>query len=265
MKKLLILVLAAGAVVAFVGTDVVRGALHKARDDIRSHLTAQIPLEQQLAEAQALVDSYAESVIKGEVAADNLAEMITQVEREVRGLDSRVATERQSLVSLRRDLEVVPTSTAPRPEDHEAVRRAAAFKAEAQLLDRRKADLARLRKEHATTQTSLQEARSEQQRLSQEVQVLAAELESLQARTAAARTRKAVGDATVDSSGYAEARKKLQAIRTTVRERNKLLTYYEYERRPVAQGTSPSAADAVATTTDPRASIDEALAAWPAE
>lgn len=260
MKKLLLFVLVGGALVAFVGTDVVKGALHKARADIRSHLTAHVPLEQQLAEAQALVDHYAESVIKGEVAAENLSDMIAQVEREVRVLAKRVDHGRENLVALKRDLEVVPTSTLPRPEERDAARRVQAFKAQAELLDRRRQDLERLKTEYASTLASLDEAKSEQQRLAQEVHVLAAEIESLEARTAAARTREAVGDAIVSSSGYDDAQAKLQQIRATVKERNKLLTYYEYERRPV-QG----AVDAldVETAGDPRAAIDEALAAWP--
>jgi len=267
MKKLLILTLVGAALVAFVGVDVVKGSLGRARDDIRASLTANVPLETQLAEAQALVDSYAESVIKGEVASENLAEMIQGVKREVRVLEGRVGRQRLALVSLKRNLEVVPTSTAPRPEDREAVQRARVFKAQSALLARRRADLDRLQKEYAATQGSLAEARSEQQRLAEEVHVLAAEIESLEARTAAARTRKAVGDATISSSGFAEAQEHLKKIRSTVKERNKLLTYYEYERRPVHANSEGIAvtADDDGLAEDPRAAIEDALASFPDE
>ena len=70
--------------------DVVRGALGRARDEIRESITSEIPLRTQLAEAQAQIDAYAESVIRGEVAAENLTEMIRDVEREVRVLDVAV-------------------------------------------------------------------------------------------------------------------------------------------------------------------------------
>ena len=262
MKKILFLTVIGAALVAFVGVDVVKGSLSSARHEIRETLTANTPLKTQLAEAQALVDAYAESVIKGEVAAENLAEMIANVEREVRVLDVRVERERLALVDIRRDLEVVPTSTGPRPEDDEARRRVRTFKAQSALLERRHGDLARLRDEHAATLASLEEARSEQERLAQEVHVLAAEIESLEARTAAARTREAVGEAIVSSSGFAEAQERLKKVRSTVRERNKLLSYYEYERRPVRTGAS--LLEAGEPTEDPRTAIDEALAAFPA-
>lgn len=261
MKKILFLSVIGAALVAFVGVDVVKGSLTSARHEIRETLTANTPLKTQLAEAQALVDAYAESVIKGEVAAENLDEMIAQVEREVRVLDVRVERERLALVDIRRDLEVVPTSTGPRPEEDEARRRVRTFKAQSELLERRQSDLARLRDEHAATLASLQEARSEQERLAQEVHVLAAEIESLEARTAAARTREAVGEAIVSSSGFAEAQERLKKVRSTVRERNKLLSYYEYERRPVRTGASLLEASDLAE--DPRDAIDEALAAFP--
>ncbi len=261
MKKILLLVVAGAALVAFVGVDVVKGAIGEARREIREHLTANVPLKQQLAEARALVDSYAESVIKGEVAAENLGESVAQTEREVKTLERRVGRERTELTSLRRDLEVVPTSTAPRPEEQEAVRRAWAFKAETELLERRRADLDRLKQEHAATLASIEEARTEQARLAQEVQVLAAEIESLDARTAAAHTREAVGDTGVSSSGFAAAQERLARVRTEVREKNKLLSYYEVSRLPVRAG----AADLDLTTpTDAREALDEALGTAPA-
>lgn len=257
MKKLFLLAVVGVAVVAFVGVDVVKGALHRARDDIRTALTTNVPLPQQLAEAQALVDAYAESVIKGEVAAENLGETIATTEHEVRTLTARVDREREALVMLRRDLETVPASTAPQGDESRSIRRAWAFKAQSELLERRKADLERLREEHTATLASLAEARAEQQRLSLEVQVLAAEIESLEARTAAARTRDAVGDAGVARSGFADAQARLQEIRTTVREKNRLLEYYEIERRPVrGDALLPEAVGPV----DVREALDTALA-----
>ena len=262
MKKLILIGLVAAGLVAFVGVDVVRGALGRARDEIRETLTSDVPLRTQLAEAQTQIDAYAESVIRGEVAAENLQEMIGDVQREIRGLEAGVERERLALVAMKRGLEVVPTSTATTDEEREALRRTRLFRAKAELLDRRHKDLSRLQREYGTTIASLEEARNEQARLSQEVHVLAAEIESLEARTAAARTREAVGDAIVSSSGYAEAQTKLKGIRSSIRERNKLLEYYEYERRPVrGEMTIDVRIDTV--DMDPRTAIDEALAEFP--
>jgi predicted nucleic acid-binding Zn-ribbon protein len=259
MKKTLLLIALGVGLVAFVGVDVVAGAVRHARDAVRASLTRNVPLREQLAMAQAQVDAYAESIIRGEVAAENLDDMITAADREVRVLEVRTGHEREALVSLRRSLEVVPASTAPQPEDQDALRRARLFKAQSELLQRRRDDLARLRQEKEATQRSLAQAKAEQSRLSQEVQVLAAEIESLEARTAAAQTREAVGDASVSSSGFAEAQRRLQAVRNEVKQRNKLLEYYAYERRPLEGATT--ADDALPA--DPRQAIDEALAAWP--
>ncbi len=262
MKKLIVLGLLAAGLVAFVGVDVVRGTLGRARDEIRESLTSQIPLRTQLAEAQAQIDAYAESVIRGEVAAENLTDMIRDVEREVRVLDVHVERERVALVAMRRGLEVVPTSTASTDEEREAVRRTRLFRAQAELLERRRQDLDRLQREHGSTIASLEEARQEQARLAEEVYVLAAEIESLEARTAAARTREAVGDAIVSSSGYADAQQRLKSVRNSIRERNKLLEYYEYERRPI-RATGALTVRLEDTPADARTAIDDVLAAFP--
>ena len=127
------------------------------------------------------------------------------------GFDRAVAQSEHS-THVSRDLEVVPTSTHPRQEERAAMNLVRTFKAQSALLERRQADLARLREEYGATVASLAEARGEQERLAQEVHVLAAEIESLEARTAAARTREAVGDVVVSSSGYAEAQERLQKI-----------------------------------------------------
>jgi chromosome segregation ATPase len=262
MKKLFLITLLGAGLVAFVGADAIGGALHRARDAVRDQLTADLPLRTQLAEARAQVDAYAESVIRGEVAAENLSEMIAGVEREVRVLGTRVERQRLALVDAQRQLEVVPTSTGDRPEERAALRLAHAFRAQSELLQRRRQDLERLQSEHVATLASLAEARGEQARLAEEVKVLAAEIQSLDARTAAARTREAVGDATVSSSGFAGARERLDRIRTQLREKNKLLQYYAYERAPVTDDALGGALDA-GTSLDPRQAVEEALAAWP--
>ena len=92
--------------------------------------------------------------------------------------------------------------------------------------------------------------------------MLAAEIESLEARTAAARTREAVGDAIVSSSGYANAQERLKNVRNSIRERNKLLEYYEYERRPIRTAGSLTA-EFENVNPDARAAIDDVLAAYP--
>jgi len=257
MKKLFLLSLLVAALVAFVGVDAVKGALTRARSDLRDALTANVPLETRLAEARALVDAYAESVIRGEVAAEGLDTTIAAVAREVKGLEARVGREREDLAALRQGLEVVPVGGRPSEAEREALRRARAFEATAERLLRRQDDLVRLREEREATAETLAEAKAEQARLTEEVRTLAAEIESLEARTAAARTREAVGDARVSASGYAAAVERLDAIRAAVKERNRLLAYYRVER-PVSETAAVTAGD------DARAALDAALAAHPA-
>jgi hypothetical protein len=262
MKKLILFGALAAAFVAFVGTDVVSATVARARHAIRDGLTKDVPLETQLAEARNQVDAYAESIIRGEVAAENLTAMVQRVEREVRSLEARIGRDRAALVQARQDLEVVPTSTNRRGDaERDAVRLARAFEARSELLERRRQDLERLRGEHAATLTALEQARSEQTRLSEEVRVLAAEIESLEARTAAARTREAVGDATVASSGHAAAIERLDAIRARVRERNKLLQYYEVERVTLVSEDAAPWVDR--EPVDAMTAVEAALAAWP--
>jgi len=267
MKKLFLVALGAVALAAFVGSDVIGSTVGHLRTSVRQALTARVPLSNQLAEAQAQVDAYAESIIRGEVASENLRDMIGGVEREVRALRVRSEHERTALASLRSTLQaqgaVVPTALGPEdgPDQQHALRRVRTFQATQALLERRRSDLERLKGEYAATVTSLTKARSEQVRLGEEVHVLAAELESLRARKAAARTRDAVGDRTIAGSGFAEAKKRIQNIRSAVREQNKLLQYYEYERvvrvDPLAEANEVPG--------DALSAIDEALATYPAK
>jgi phage shock protein A len=251
---------------AFVGTDVIKSTVGSARTAVRDALTSEVPLTNQLAEAQAQVDAYAESIIRGEVAAENLRDMIAGVEREVRGLTVRVERERETLAAMRTDFgsrgETVPA--ALRPESganaRQVLRRVRSFQANNELLARRTSDLERLNKEYQATLASLQEARGEQMRLGEEIRVLAAEVESLHARKAAARTRNAVGDASISGSGFADAQGRIAKIRAKLREQNKLLQYYEYER--VVRSDTAEAV-AAAGPIDPATAIEEALATYP--
>jgi len=98
-------------------------------------------------------------------------------------------------------------------------------------------------------------------RLGEEIRVLYAEVESLNARKAAASTRDAVGDRTIAGSGFSKAQERIQEIRSSVREQNKLLQYYEYER---VVHVDTAEAMAMEAPTDAVTAIDEALAAYPA-
>ena len=272
MKKMALIALVAIGLVAFVGTDVIKSSVGSVRSDIREALTSEVPLQNQLAEAQTQVDRYAESIIRGEVAAENLRDMIAGVEREVRGLTVRVDRERVALASLRdgfmadgQNGEIRTATTLHEIQSdkdrHQALRRVRAFRASSELLTRRTSDLERLKGEYGATIASLEKARTEQARLGEEVRVLAAELESLNARKAAARTRNAVGDSSIDGSGYNAARERIAKIRSKLREQNKLLQYYEYERVVRVDGSAdPVVSDLDA---DPVTAIDEALASYP--
>lgn len=269
MKKLLYLGLAVGAVVAFVGTDVIGSAMHGARDSIRTALTKDVPLETRLAEAKAKIDAYAENIIDGEVAAANMKDMILDTEREVRMLTVRSTHERKMLVAMRDHLggnadgvqAVVPTSIDGVRTDgisRDALIHVRAFKTTSEMLNRRTSDLSRLKDQYQSTLSALEQARTERVRLSEETRVLEAEIESMNARKAAAQTRQAVGDHSISSSGYAEAEKSLKQIRSEIRKQNKLLKYYEtrYEMDTADH-------DLVVLGTDPAQAIDEALASFP--
>ena len=268
MKKLALIALVGVGLIAFIGTDVIKSSMGSIRQDVRGALTAEVPLKNQLAEARAQVDRYAESIIRGEVAAENLRDMIGGVEREVRALSVRTDRERVALAAMRSDLaagagEAVPAALTPSaPADQRsALRRVRSFQAASSLLERRTSDLERLRGEYSATIGSLEQARGEQVRLGDEIRVLWAEVESLNARKAAASTRDAVGDRTIAGSGFSKAQERIQEIRSSVREQNKLLQYYEYERVVHVDAAEAMAMEA---PTDAVTAIDEALAAYPA-
>jgi len=266
MKKMAVIALVAIGVAAFVGTDVIKSSVGSVRIAVRDALTSEVPLTNQLAEAQAQIDTYAESIIRGEVAAENLRDMIGGVEREVRGLSVRVDRERTALATLRDGFgtsgEAVPASLKPEngPESRVVLRRVRSFQAGNELLVRRTGDLERLHGEYEATLASLEKARAQQARLGEEVRVLAAEVQSLQARKAAASTRAAVGDASIHSSGFADAQAKIAKIRSKLRQQNKLLQYYAYER---VERIERSDALMTSAPTDPATAIDAALAAYP--
>ena len=139
--------------------------------------------------------------------------------------------------------------------------RTSAFQTASVRLERRAQDLQRLKAEHASTLSALEQARDEQSRLGEEVRLLSAELESLEARKAAARTREGVLAEGLDASGWSAARERIDAIRASLREQSKLLAYYEVERTELVDeplATLPVSAQ------DPAQAIDEVLAAWPA-
>lgn len=273
-KKLIVTAAVAAGVVAFVGGDVIGSTWRSARKAVRTHLTASIPLPEQLAEARAQVDAYAEHVIKAEVAAEGLARTIAETEREVRGLAARVERSRATLAEAKERMTVVTASAtstvpglhglepAPRATE-EAARQVAVFRQASQALERRSRDLEALRREHAATLASIEQAKTEQARLAQEVSTLAAELTSLEARQAAARTREAVGDATLAANGYALARERLDAIRAAISEKDRLLRYYEV-RRGSAAAEGDLSLPSAETPADALAAIEEALASYPA-
>ena len=169
MKKMAFLALLAIGLTAFVGTDVIKSSMGSVRTSVRDALTAEVPLQNQLAEAQAQVDTYAESIIRGEVAAENLRDMIGGVEREVRGLTVRVDRERVALATLRDGLtagtsgEIRTASTlheVPVKDQRRTLRRVRSFKASSELLGRRSSDLERLAGEYSATISSLEQART---------------------------------------------------------------------------------------------------------
>ena len=67
VKKMAVIALLAIGLAAFVGTDVIKSSVGSVRTAVRDALTSEVPLTNQLAEAQAQVDAYAESIIRGEV------------------------------------------------------------------------------------------------------------------------------------------------------------------------------------------------------
>lgn len=233
-KKLIVTALVVGGVVTFVGADVVGRTLSRARESVRASLTSSVPLRTQVAEARAQVDHYAENVIRGEIAAEALADTLARTEREVKARRAGVARERAQLAALHATLEQRGTSTyaalggaapAPSEEEHAAVRRAREFQAAVVILERREQDLAALQRDHEATLKEVASAKAAQARLAEEVTVLQAEVEALEARTVVAQTRKAA-DASIDRSGFGEAEARIAAIRGSIREQDRRLEYY---------------------------------------
>ncbi len=273
MKKVIIIALIGAGLIAFIGTDVVGSAVSGARESLRDKLKSETPLATQLAEAQQSVDAYAESIIRGEVAAENLKDMILDVEREVRSLSVRVDKGRETLVALRVELEsgsaangaiVVAASVQPVDDSahqRNAIRHVRAFRRASESLTRRERDLQRLTQEYAATVQSIEKARVERVRLSDEVRTLTAELQSVSARKAAARTRESVGDSSIAQSGFARARERLKRIKNAIREQNKLLEYYEV--RGLESAVYAADSFEVLNPEDAGLAVAEALAAYP--
>ena len=232
MRRLFFLSLILFGVAAFVGFDVVGATVRHAREAVRSSLTAAVPLRTQLAEAKAQVDAYAENVIRGEIAAENLADRIVQTEREVTLRKSGLERERSSLVSLRSSLErdtARLVSDGPRQvsdEERSVMRRAREFQAAQAIADRRAKDLDGLRADHQATLKEIAAAKEQQTRMAEEVSVLEAEVVALEARESVAQTRAACRDATVDVSGFGSAQQRLSEIRDRIKEKNRRLEYY---------------------------------------
>jgi len=233
MHKFLWSALIIGGVVTFVGADVVGSTLKRARESVRARLTADVPLRTQLAEAQAQVDAYAENVIRGEISADDLAARIADTRHEVAARTASLEREKASLAVLRTSLENEPTArlvsdapAKPSPREREALRRAKDFQLATTLLERRRRDLEGLEADHVAVVKEIEGAKTEQARLADEVRVLRAELDALAARESVAQTRKSCRDASVDASGFGDARARLDAIRASIREQNKKLEYY---------------------------------------
>lgn len=233
MHKLFWSALIVGGVVTFVGSDVVGSTFRRARESVRTKLTADVPLRTQLAEAQAQVDAYAENVIRGEISADDLAARIADTRREVAGRGAAIERERASLAMLKTSLENEPTArlvsdapSKPSAREREALRRARDFQLASSLLERRTRDLESLEADHVSVVKEIEGAKTEQTRLGDEVRVLRAELDALAARESVAQTRKSCRDASVDASGFGDARARLDAIRDSIRAQNKKLEYY---------------------------------------
>ena len=264
-RKLFWIALIGAGLVAFVGSDVLKSTWQRARSSVRASLTENVPLKTQLAEARAQIDAYAEHVIRAEVASDTLGRAVADAERDVRGLSARVEREHLALADVKQRLTVTPAGLVPGDEvTQDAARMVDAYRASSQALERRVADLETLRRERAATAKAIEEAHAEQVRLDSEVKVLAAELESLEARQSAARTREAVGDASLSANGYASARERLDAVRTAIAQKDKLLKYYEVRRETRLESASAVAATP-STPAEALSAIDEALAAWPVE
>ena len=233
MHKLFWTALIVGGVVTFVGADVVGSTVRRARDAVRSKLTADVPLRTQLAEAQAQVDAYAENVIRGEISADDLSSRIADTRREVAARSRAIEREKASLAMLKTTLETEPTArlvsdapAKPSPREREAFRRARDYQLASTLLERRARDLESLEADHTAVLKEIEGAKTEQTRLADEVHVLRAEIDALEARESVAQTRKSCRDASVNVSGFGDARARLDAIRASIRTQNKKLEYY---------------------------------------
>jgi hypothetical protein len=232
VRRLFLIALILTGVAAFVGFDVVGASVRSAREAVRTRITSAIPLRTQLAEAKAQVDAYAENVIRGEIAAENLADRISETAREVSLRKAGLERERSSLHALRSSLErdtARLVSDGPRQvseEERAAMRRAREFQAAQTIAERRAKDLEGLRSDHAATLREIAAAKEQQTRMAEEVSVLEAEVVALEARESVAQTRAACRDASIDASGHGAAQQRLTSIRDRIKEKNRRLEYY---------------------------------------
>jgi hypothetical protein len=214
VRRLFLIALILTGVAAFVGFDVVGASVRSAREAVRTRITSAIPLRTQLAEAKAQVDAYAENVIRGEIAAENLADRISETAREVSLRKAGLERERSSLHALRSSLErdtARLVSDGPRQvseEERAAMRRAREFQAAQTIAERRAKDLEGLRSDHAATLREIAAAKEQQTRMAEEVSVLEAEVVALEARESVAQTRAACRDASIDASGHGAAQQR---------------------------------------------------------
>jgi len=249
MKRIFFLALGLVAAAAFIGFDAVHAFVDKTRHSVRASLmTPEMDLQAKISEAQELSEKCAESVITGRISLARLDSMIADREKELSRRratlerDRAVLETRRSMLQQNRTVYTIHNDeVSHRTLNRDALLRAKSFATDRDVLEHVEQALEDLKGQRAQTAADIEEATAEQARLDVEVTTLGAELESLKARCAVARTREEAAYV-FDRSTFDRARDKVAEIRATIAEQNKRLDFYG-RRGGEAKGLIPSDMD----------------------
>ena len=246
MKKLILVGIGLAGAAAFIGFDAVEAFVDHTRSHVRSQLMSpEMELQKQLAEAKRLSHSCVESIQQGELSLAKLDTLIEERERDLAYRHRQLAFQRSVLEQRKGLLESglqrieIRGALYNRGEvNRDAVLRAKTYASNRDICQQLEDTLMALKAQRDQTSHEIKEARTEQKRLKNDVAVLKAELENLQARKAVAQTR-TEAEYVFDRSTFDQARDKIAEIRATIAVQNRQLDLYGRNGR-VSGGLIPA-------------------------
>ncbi|MHC4959088.1 MAG: hypothetical protein ACYTGN_12010 [Planctomycetota bacterium] len=246
MKKLILVGIGLAGAAAFIGFDAVEAFVDHTRSHVRSHLMSpEMELQKQLAEAKRLSHSCVESIQQGEMSLAKLDTLIEERERDLAYRNRQLAFQRTVLEARKGLLDSGLQRIEIRGElynrgevNRDAVLRAKTYSSNRDICQQLEETLMALKMQRDQTSHEIKEAATEQKRLENDVAVLKAELENLQARKAVAQTR-SEAEYVFDRSTFDQARDKIAEIRATIAVQNRQLDLYGRSGR-VSGGLIPA-------------------------